>query len=338
MRVGRNPNHFQKREFEHPRVTAATITHIPALAGYHAQSLEILRLSLWSMRRHTDEDIELLVFDNGSCSEVRNFLSHEAELGNVDYLFLSKNNLGKMGALNIIFASAPGEIVAFSDGDVFFKPGWLEAHLELLDAFPNVGMVTGLPIRQQVNVFTQKGLESAMLDAHIEIESGDFLSDEIMRVYCTGVNRDFDDYKVQINDIQDIRLRLDNKCAFLGATHFQFVAPKSSLQKVLPLPTDLLLGSDVADTKTTEAVFDKRIEDQKLLRLSTTEVYVHHLGNRLTDEWRPWLLRSQTDKNIVRKSSRRKLTWLELRIAGSRLKPLLLKLYDYLFRLIIERK
>ena len=39
------------------------------------------------------------------------------------------------------------EIIAYHDDDIFFYPGWLEAHLQILDGFSQAGMVSGLPVR-----------------------------------------------------------------------------------------------------------------------------------------------------------------------------------------------
>ncbi len=61
----------------------------------------------------------------------------------VDDLLLSQRNIGKIDALRILFNAAPGEIIAYNDDDIFFYPGWLEAHLEILDSFPKAGMVSG---------------------------------------------------------------------------------------------------------------------------------------------------------------------------------------------------
>ena len=89
----------------------------------------------------------LMVFDNGSCDEVRTYLEEAYVEGRIQFLMLSKRNIGKGGAWNIIFAAAPGEILAYTDSDAFFYPGWLSQSLRILDTFPNVGMVTSRPFR-----------------------------------------------------------------------------------------------------------------------------------------------------------------------------------------------
>jgi len=64
---------------------------------------------------------------------VVDYLKELRDKGKIQYLILSSRNIGKMGALQIAFRAAPGEIIAYSDDDVFFLPGWLERHLEVLE-------------------------------------------------------------------------------------------------------------------------------------------------------------------------------------------------------------
>jgi len=120
------------------------LVFIPEQFGYYQQRLEILKLCVASIVNHTPpETYDLLVFDNGSCGEVKDYLRSLHEEGVARYLLLSRSNVGVANAHKIMLHAAPGEIVAYSDDDVFFHPGWLEAHLEILETFPRVGMVSG---------------------------------------------------------------------------------------------------------------------------------------------------------------------------------------------------
>jgi hypothetical protein len=271
-----------------------------------------------------------MVFDNGSCSEVRSFLSAELDEGRIDYLIFSKENLGKAGAWNIMFNAAPGEIIGFCDSDIFFEQGWLSEHVRILKAFPNVGMVTGLPIRQQVNVFTSGGLKRAEREDGILIERGDFISDETMEAYCLGVGRDMAEYKPGVATMKDIRLTSGDTSALLGACHFQFVAYKSVLRSFLPFSAQILLdGSD--QVTGSESELDHKIQAAELLRLSTNNVYVHHLGNTLTPRWRQWLQRLGAGQE---ETSTRAIGSWEQRFSQNRyVKGVLMRLYNYVFRL-----
>ena len=50
---------------------------------------------LGSLHAHTTMPFDLLVFDNASCEEVREYLSAEHAAGRIRYLTLSEENLGK---------------------------------------------------------------------------------------------------------------------------------------------------------------------------------------------------------------------------------------------------
>ena len=89
-----------------------------------------------------------MVFDNGSCRETQDYLRGLQEQGQIQYLVLSDKNLGKGGAWNILLSGAPGEIIAYTDSDAYFYPGWLSRSVQLLETYPRVGMVTARPFRQ----------------------------------------------------------------------------------------------------------------------------------------------------------------------------------------------
>jgi cellulose synthase/poly-beta-1,6-N-acetylglucosamine synthase-like glycosyltransferase len=146
MRKGQNPAKFVKEVAKPERITAAVLNYIPFLSGFYAEALDVLKASLDSMRNEPGLPFDLMVFDNGSCPEVRDYLVAEKEAGRIQYLILSEKNMGKGGAWNVILAGAPGEIIAYADSDILYYPGWLSRSVELLETFPNVGMVTG-PIR-----------------------------------------------------------------------------------------------------------------------------------------------------------------------------------------------
>ena len=75
------------------------------------------------------------------------YLSGLKQIGAIDYLLSSKRNIGNFGVVRMMFNSAPGEVIAYLDDDVFVYPGWVSEQLEILNTFPNVGMVSGDPVR-----------------------------------------------------------------------------------------------------------------------------------------------------------------------------------------------
>jgi hypothetical protein len=95
MRKGINPVK-QLQTVEKPqRVTAAVLNHIPFLDGFYADMLKVLDLSLTSLRENAGMDFDLLVYDNGSCAEARDYLLTEFDKGVIQTLILSDRNMVK---------------------------------------------------------------------------------------------------------------------------------------------------------------------------------------------------------------------------------------------------
>jgi len=70
---------------------------------------------------------------------------------------------------------------------------------------------------------------------------------------------------------EDILLNYKENMAYIGAGHFQFVAHKDVLEKVVPFPNTIAMGN--------ERLLDQRVNDLGLLRLTLTRRFVQHLGN-----------------------------------------------------------
>ncbi len=110
MRKGQNPAKFVKDVARPERITVALLNYIPFLSGFYAETLDVLKVSLESMRKDAGLPFDLMVFDNGSCAEVRDFLIQEKEEGRIQYLILSEKNMGNGGAWNVMLAGAPASI------------------------------------------------------------------------------------------------------------------------------------------------------------------------------------------------------------------------------------
>ncbi len=306
MRVGQNPAKFIKQVHQPAKVTVATIVYIPLLSGYFEQSLEILRFCLNSIWENTDQPYDLMVFDNASCLEVRHYLHEMQEQGRIQYLLLSEENVGKAGAWNIIFGAAPGEIIAYADSDVFYYPRWLSAQLSVLEEFPNVGMVTGMPMWSPEE-FSTSTIQWAEDHPEVELEQGNFISWDDHWRHARSLGGEEKRVRKFFSKVEDIRLHYQNKHYYVGAGHFQFVGYKKALQSVLPIPNERPMGQ--------VRLLDVAINERGLLRLSTPEWWVQHLGNRLSEgeimnreaetslkereNNRPWILRWQLAEDFL---------------------------------------
>lgn len=323
MRIGQNPNkHARIRSG--PDVTIGVVVHIPSLAGYFARRLELLELTIASIHKNTTLPFELAVWDNGSCSEVRTFLTDLYDRNLIQSLFLSRSNLGALGAFNRLAAHAHGKYFSFCDDDMLLFPGWLESQLDILEHFPDVGMVSGLPTWQNFVKNTSSTLRIAEADEGIVVERSRGWPQEWIEDYCSGTGRSVDDFIERCRDIDVLQLNRNGSSALATCTHCQFVVP---IERIRPhLPFDTSGGANYMD------VIDETLNESGLMRLSTLRPYAYHMGNQLSQ--RVVELSREFDLDIALDASRagkapQPLTWLLRRY---RVRRILRKAYDLLFK------
>lgn len=325
-RIGINPARGKLSTHEPSNLTLAVLTHIPNLDGYFQHRLEVLRVVLSSLIAHTTIPHDLLVFDNGSCTQVLDYLRSLRDSQQIDYLVLSRENLGKIDALKVLFNAAPGEIVAYSDDDILFYPGWLEAHMKILETYPNVGMVSGAPVRdaaERARKALIKWIEDAPPDLSFSYEHR--IPDDWEADWAVSTGRDPQDYLRSSQKEQDLILKFKGLEAFGSASHFQFVSPKKVVQSALPEDWSGMLMGQMME-------LDEAIDEMGYLRLCTVDRYTRHLGNALSPvvvrEVRSMGIISQIEDVDISPPERH---WI-LRIPGSR--RVLRVIYNRLFEIL----
>ncbi len=273
MRVGQNPAKSVKDVAVPKRVTVAVLSYIPFLSGFYAQTLDVLKLCLGSIWEHTtDVDYDLMVFDNGSCREVIDFLLDAKEQGKIQYLILSEKNLGKGGAWNIMLAGAPGEIIAYADSDVLFYQGWLSRSIEILETYPGVGMVTSRPFRtpEQYSSYT---IEWAKNTPGAEFRIGNFLSWEDFSSFVMSLGTSEEQARSWWEGGGDMRVKYKGVPAQIGASHWQFVTKKTTIQQFLPFDMSRPMGQ--------VRMLDERMNQAGLLRLMTADPLAQNMSNQV---------------------------------------------------------
>ena len=270
MRIGQNPAKFVDSVERPQRITAAVLSYIPFLSGFYAETLDVLRVCLESLRRDPGLPMDLLVFDNGSCTEARDFLLGERDAGRIQQLILSEKNLGKGGAWNFIFGGAPGEIVAYCDSDVLFSAGWLKRSVEVLEAFPDVGMVTSRPFRTPPELYAAT---VAWAGRQATLESGQFIPWETFLEFNLSLGQTEEENRDIYAKTRDWKITYNGCVALAGASHWQFVAYKSTLQRFLPFE----MGKPMGEVRQ----LDRRVDEAGLLRLMLPEPLTMNLSNTL---------------------------------------------------------
>ncbi len=274
-RIGMNPSRGQVTGYKPARVTLAVLTYLPHDAGYFGQRFDVTRLCIESLIANTRPPFDLLVFDNGSSRQLVDYLVGLRDNGKIHYLMLSSQNIGKIGALQMIFREAPGEVVAYTDDDIFFVPGWLDVHLEILDTYPNVGMVTGLYLKDHVKESIQSTLEFAQRP-EASAQRGNLIPHDWEQDYVDNTGRTWDRYQADIAGLEDILLCYHGVKAFASAGHHQFVARREVILRALPQGWSGKLMGQMRE-------FDAAVDRLGYLRLSTAIKATHLIGNVVSE-------------------------------------------------------
>jgi hypothetical protein len=262
-RVGRNPLKDTVTGFAFPPVLTTVITHLPNETGYHEQRFQIVKRCLETMRTSAP----VLVWDNGSCSKLRNWLTKKYK---PEYLVLS-GNVGKQSAMAAISRMLPPDtLVTFSDDDMEYSDGWLDASLELYNAFPNVGMVSTWAVRVSFvwgNAATVKWAKE-----NAAIESGLFIPLDEVRDYYRSTGGEANGPDHQYEHVKDLRITHKGLTAYAAAQHCSFLTRAGTFA---PFTEYLTVGMG------NEKPLDEAVDAAGLLRLTTTKQYSRHMGNRL---------------------------------------------------------
>jgi len=271
-----NPGRGKTSDFIPARVTAAILTYVPNEVGYFEDRFDVMRVCIESIIKNTQEPFNLMVFDNGSSNKVVDYLRKQHDVGNIDFLMLSHQNIGKISALQIIFKAVPGEIIAYCDDDVFFLPGWLKRHLKVIDTYPDVGAVSGMYIKPHM----KEGIKATMQFAarqDVKMEKGNLVDKDLEVHYIKNMGRTWEQYQKEINGLEDVRMTFKGIQTYASAGHYQFVAVKDRILKALPDKWKSNLMGQMHE-------FDIAIDELKMLRVCTTPATVRLLGNQINQE------------------------------------------------------
>lgn len=267
MRKGINPAKRAGLAAHTPAsVGVISLIFIPSLAGFYTHALDVIELHLNSLRKTLPKG-EILVWDNGSVSEVVQFLKGKFRDGEIDYLFLSKYNLGKSGVMNWLFTAMPHSYIVFTDGDILFLKGWWEAVQEIFRSFPKAGMVSPEPAF--FDVLRGKSRTVAMLKkAGYQVYSAEPMYREA-QIYYSGIGYDTPKQLVPL----PFAKAPNGIIACARSNHRVFVMPQKIARAIPPLPAKRALS------RQSDRMIHEKVEEMGYWQLSTSRAFVYHLGN-----------------------------------------------------------
>lgn len=291
MRIGENPTKFARHnpdivrlDIKKPEnILACTVVYIPRLDDYYAEALDVLKASLYSLCATVDRPFDLLVYDNGSCSEVQDFLRKLHREDIIQWLWLSSCNMKKIGAWSQIFGAAQADLVYFFDCDIFHRAGWLEDCLAVLDAYPEAGIVNAAPLPMKGAALQAATLSTSIDIAHrtrdIHVEQGQFTNPDWFREFGESLGSQPDTYLAQALANPQVRVTRNNVSAYIQSWHAQFLARRNVLQGFFP-------ADRTWHTEGSDRSFDEYLNSTEIMRLGIVEPLVIHLGNTIHPRYR----------------------------------------------------
>jgi len=316
MRQGQNPTKILKSVPKPERVTAAVLNHIPFLEGFYTDMLKVLQASLTTLRENAGMSLDLLVFDNGSCTTARSFLMEEFEKGNIQILILSDKNLGKGGAWNVMLQAAPGEIIAYADNDVLYSKDWLKESVKVLETYPRAGMVTSRPFHTKPELY-KSVVNWAESTRGVQLERGLLTNPIWNREFLLSVGRTEEEVQKDLA-IKDVKLTYNGISVFAGASHWQFLAWKSTILEFLPIDLSKPLGQVLR--------LDEMMDQKGYLRIMTDQPYTMNMSNSL-----------EISSDVMHEKNTKKVPFGQRLLNLPIVRSPLMRLYNAIFRIYYGR-
>ncbi len=101
-------------------------------------SMKFLPETLASVWQQTFTDFEVLIIDDGSSDDIKEWVS---QIADAKLKLISQPNQGASAARNQGIRAASGEYIAFLDADDLWMPTKLETHVSYLEQNPDIGLV-----------------------------------------------------------------------------------------------------------------------------------------------------------------------------------------------------
>ena len=126
--------------FKFSPVSKSTVDRVDIVLCVH-NAFEDVKECLTSIRLHTKVDYRLLIVDDGSQAETRDFLKSWVQEDSVATLFRNETARGYTKAANIGLRASKGDYIILLNSDTIVTPGWLEKLIECANSQKNIGIV-----------------------------------------------------------------------------------------------------------------------------------------------------------------------------------------------------
>lgn len=259
-----------------PLVTLCVCTHYDPEDKYYTGHAEIVRMSWESMMAGLGQykrNVETSLWCNGNSAEYREFCRSLHPTTFIEQTI----NIGPHYARKYQTEMARSPIVMIADDDVLYSRDWLERQMEILETYPNVGLVAGSP---QHHAFKFDGAvdgtwEWARKEPHAKTWIGrDLIPYEWTQDWSVSLGGKPDSYKNSPALAHDqMLIEYKGVKAWAHGHHLQFLARRDVILPHFALPKTII---DLDH-------FNIRIGQAGLYQFCTFKRTVVHIGNRVDD-------------------------------------------------------
>jgi len=286
MRVGFNP-HKDVAHKPSPYLHQVIIpVYIPDSDGYFTDSFSILKLCIKSILKTCHDKTFITVANNGSSTEIVNYLNGLLESRQINEIIHSEN----IGKLNAVLKGLSGndiELVTICDADTLFLSGWQQETQKIFSRLPKAGVVGLVPQIRTFsyfcgNVIFDNFFSSRMVFLPVKNPDG------MIRFYeSIGWKRDYNQnflkYALGLDIADDLKV-------ILGTGHFAATYKKDIFSEVTTYLGYKLGGNS-------ETYLDELPLKKDYWRLTTYDNYAYHMGNTF-EPWMEQEIDAMTSSNV----------------------------------------
>ena len=286
MRIGFNPHKDMPNEGSSYNHQVVLPVYIPNQEGYFKDSFRILQLCVESILKTVHLKTFITIVNNGSCSEVRDYL---------DELFANKKihevihtyNIGKLNAILKGLSGNNIELVTIADSDVMFLENWQKETVTVFNNFPKAGVVGIVPQYMNFGHFCGNLLVENLFSKKLTFSP----VKNLMALKKFYISIGWGEYVE--NECLDVTLTLENNSqkAVVGSGHFVATYKKEIFKEIVTY-IGYKLGGD------SETYLDEIILKFGLWRLTTYDNYAYHMGN-VHEKWMDETLHSFENENVA---------------------------------------
>jgi len=274
MRIGHNPNKDKP-------LTATTYTHqvvipvyIPNQEDYFKDSFQILQYCMESLFKTCHTQTFFTVVNNGSCTEVRDYLDQLLAQHKIHEV-LHTHNIGKLNAILKGVVGHHFPLVTIADSDVLFLSHWQRATYAIFETFPKAGVVCPTPSSRSLRTFTANIYWDLFFSKKLKFSK--VRNHDALKAFALSVGD-----KNFYNEAQLLtHMTIADKevSAVVGAGHFAATYRREVFQSLDKLQSSYVLGGD-----SESQLLDIPVVKCGYWRLSTADNFAYHMGN-IKEAW-----------------------------------------------------